>query len=483
MTDAARPLRFIPLDRVPFPALFALGLVARLGGLFFNGMADLYQILLDWGFSVWKHGLVAAFSINYGALSYAAYGLVVRAAEMIPRFWWAPYKLFIVGADVALLVALLQMVPRDRRTAVLVLYWLNPWFILHEPYHGFWEAPHILCGALAVIAVARTNGSPAAWGLTGALLACSAMLKPQGLLYFVGPVGGYLAIQWLRGYRAAFHWWLAGTTAVFLGTSLYFWVNGGSALAVVDNYRSAFSTQSGLSNGGPGIWRFVAFAYGLATAQQEHVAFVRMPRLLIGAGSAAAALSCLAVFSLFALRVAPAGVRLRSSFVDAAAQRLMGVPDVIPRAPGELLLMLLVLGSLVMSQFGVRAHINHSYTAVILLVPLVVQRPTLLRPWALFTGLLALAHVLIYAMGGPVLLPPESILHTYPSAQDLIARVQALPAYRTPDAILVFQQRVWDAIHALPVETIVSLLSPFVFVVACQLCLALFREATGGMSD
>ena len=47
------------------------------------------------------------------------------------------------------------MVPREWRRAIVVLYWLNPWFILHEAYHGFWEAPHILCGALAVIAVSE----------------------------------------------------------------------------------------------------------------------------------------------------------------------------------------------------------------------------------------------------------------------------------------------------------------------------------------
>src|SRR5688572_15392832 len=139
MTDAGRPLRFPALERAPIAALFAAGLALRLAGLLFNGMADIYQILLDWGFSVWKQGLVATFGINYGALSYAAFGFVVRGAELEPRFWWATYKLLIVAVDVGLLLALMQLVRPEQRKTVLVLYWLNPWFIVHEPFHGFWE--------------------------------------------------------------------------------------------------------------------------------------------------------------------------------------------------------------------------------------------------------------------------------------------------------------------------------------------------------
>lgn len=477
MTEPARTLRLSRLDRAPFVALFLAGLALRLPGVLFNGMADIYQILLDWGFSVWKNGLVATFGINYGALSYAAFGLVVRGAEQVPRFWWATYKLLIIGVDVALLFALLRLVPRSRRTLVIALYWLNPWFALHEAYHGFWESPHLLFGVLAASAVIKAKGARWGWAAAGALLVCSAMLKPQGLLYFIVPVGIYLSVQWLRGYRAALHWWIAGAAGTVAMTSLYFWVGGGSGLAVVENYRSAFTSMSGVSNGGPGIWRFFSYTYGVATGQHGHVAFIRMPRILIGAVSAAAALACVAIFLAFGFRVAPTGVDKRRPVDDLIAS-VVGPFNVVQREPGELLLLVMALGSLAMSQFGVRAHINHSYTAVVLLIPLVATHASLFRPWAALTGLLAISHVLIFVVGGPGLLPPESILHTYPAAAGLIAKVQGLPAYGEPDTLLVFQQRVWDTIHRLPVEAIVSLLSPLVFVVACWLVVKLFEVAT-----
>src|SRR4029079_1536641 len=103
--------------------LFVLGLAVRLAGALFNGMVDLHQILLEWGFGVRRDGLVAAFHINYGILSYAAFGVAAWAGELVPRFWWAPYKLIILGCDIAILVVLLRIVPPQRRMLVLLLYW------------------------------------------------------------------------------------------------------------------------------------------------------------------------------------------------------------------------------------------------------------------------------------------------------------------------------------------------------------------------
>ena len=92
--------------------------------------------------------------------------------------------------------------------------------------------------------------------------------------------------------------------------------------------------------------------------------------------------------------------------------------------------------------------------------------------------LLGLSHVLIFGLGNAALLPPESALDRYPDAASLIQRVTALPAYRSPDVILLVQQRVLGFLHQLPGELIVSLLSPVVFVVACLMVRALFEAAT-----
>ena len=142
--------------------LLVVGLLARLLGIFFNGMVDLYEILLEWGFAVVREGLVDAFGINYGIFSYALFGAGAWAADLFPRFWWAPYKLIILAFDIGVFVALLKIVP-TRKLAIVALYWLNPWFILHQAYHGFWEAPHILFGLLAVLAVRQGRREEWKW--------------------------------------------------------------------------------------------------------------------------------------------------------------------------------------------------------------------------------------------------------------------------------------------------------------------------------
>jgi len=474
MSEARGPVRPRDLFRSPLVLFFLLGLLVRLAGTLFNGVTDLYQILLDWGFVVRREGLVAAFHINYGILSYAAFGLAAAAADVMPRFWWAPYKLIILAFDVATLLVLLRVVPPERRTLALILYWLNPWFIIHEAYHGFWEGPHMLFGLLAVLALKRAQAG-GAWFMVGVLLMVSAMFKPQGLIHFIGPLGVYLAVQWLRGNRAPFAFWLAGLATVAGATSLLIAAAGGSAFALVDNYRSAFATMSGVSNGGPGIWRFVSFVYMSATAQTGHVAFVHMPRLLTGILSGVAALACLGVFLVFSVRttIGSGGV----SIVERLASRVMRPDAPVTRPPAETVLLMLALGSLVMSQFGARAHINHSFTAMVLLVPLAAASTDIRRLWTALSALLGLSHLLIFALGNAALLPPDSVLPRYSAAASFVQRVTALPAYRSPDALLVIQQWLANLVSRLPGETLVSLLSPVVFLVACLLVRAIFQVA------
>jgi len=433
--------------------LFLLGLIVRLAGLPFNGMADLYQILLDWGFGVHSRGLVAGFGINYGIFSYAFFGLAAGAAEAVPRFWWAPYKIIILAFDAGVLAALLRLVPRERWTAVMLMFWLNPWFILHEAYYGFWEAPHILCALAAVLVLSRSDRGRA-WAIVGALLMCSAMFKPQGILYFIGPVGVYFLVRWLREPTSDAFYWAAGAAAVAVVTSAAIYLAGGSLFALVENYRSAFTIMSGVSNGGPGFWRFVSFLYMQLTGQSGHVAFLHMPRVLIGALSGVAGIACLAILVVYARQLSNG-----------------------PRTPAEALFLMMTMGALALSQFGARAHINHSYTMMVLMVPLAAIRGEMFKPWLAMNVLLGLSHVLIFGLGDAALLPPAGILSRFPAAHALIQSTMALPAYRSPDAALSVQTAVNAAVHLLPGETLVSLLSPVVFVVACLMVRAMFDAA------
>jgi hypothetical protein len=437
--------------------LLVAGLVVRLAGILFNGMGDLYQILLEWGFAVVHEGLVDAFAINYGIFSYALFGLAAWAAELVPRFWWAPYKLVILAFDIGVLVALLKIAP-TRSLTIVALYWLNPWFILHQAYHGFWEAPHIFFGLLAVLAVRHDSRPEQKWAAAGALLACSAMFKPQGLIHFIGPLGLYLAVEALRSDRKPLAWFVAGCATVFASLALTIAAAGGPPRALLDNYRSAFVTMPGISNGGPGIWRFVSFLYMTATGQDQTIPFVKIPRMTIAVASGVAAIASMGILTLFAWR-----------------RRLTD-------EPARLVLMILALGSLVMAQFGVRAHINHSYTAMVLLVPIAASSTAMRRLWVAMCALLGVSHVLAFGLGHAALLPPAGILYRYSAAHDLIGAVTALPAYAVPDWPLRTQLWVKGVLEIVPGETIVSMLSIAVFALACLMVREIFIESRSAPS-
>jgi hypothetical protein len=465
-------------------ALAVVGLVLRLGGLFFSGMSDIYQMLLEWGAAVRNDGLARAFAINYGPLSYALFGVATTLGEHVPRFWWLPYKLMILVFDVGVLALLLRLVPSTHHLAIFALFWANPWFILHEAYHGFWEAPHIAFGLLAVLASESANRRDRAWAVVGALLMCSALFKPQGLLHFVVPFGGYLVVQALvRGARAPLAWYVGGVGLVAGLVSLWFRAAGGSWLALVDNYRSVARTMSSVSNGGPGIWQLVVFVYMTLTGQEGHVAFVRMPRVWIGIFSATSGLICIAVLGWFALKYAledEASATSAPQTLRANSWWGRALQPVASLTAPSLVLLGLTLGALVVSQFGARAHVNHSYTAMVLLVPLAATGLTIRRWWYAMVGVLAVVHLATFRFGPPVLLPQAEILDRYTAAQTLVKAIVALPAYQSPDAILRLQSAANRTVEWLPGPAGLAVLSAAAFVIACGLVRALFRRAAIG---
>jgi hypothetical protein len=82
-------------------------------------------------------------------------------------------------------------------------------------------------------------------------------------------------------------------------------------------------------------------------------------------------------------------------------------------------------------------------------------------------------------LGSARLAPPAEILYRYPAAAPLIERVTSLPAYTTPDWLLTFQDSVNGLAQHSSGETVVSLLSVGVFVLACLVVRSLFRVPQG----
>jgi hypothetical protein len=457
-----------------FPvALFLLGLALRLPGLLFNGMGDLYQIILDWGAGVHHLGLVDAFGINYGILSYAAFGAAEAAAEWIPRFWWAPYKLLVIAFDTGVCLALLALVPpRDRRW-LICLVWLNPWFIIHGAYHGFWEGPHLLFGLLAVLTLSRFADEQRAWAAAGALLMCSAMFKPQGLIHFAGPLGLYLAVQYVRGVRRPLVSFSMGLGAVAMVTFLGIWIAGGSKLALYDNYRSAATTMGKMSNGGPGLWRFLSWAYMEVTHQSGLVLDMKISRPALATLTAVSGLLCAGILLPFSIRL---GLLRREPGAPAAvASRLLRPPDV--RWPdAQVAFAVLTLGALVVSQFGPRAHINHSYVPMMMLALFALRDRVLFWLWVAMNLMLGLAHLSTFGFGGSVVTLPVSQWFRYPQAGALLDRIRGLAAYSAPDGLLALQATVNGILATLPGQRAISMMSVLVFLVACGLVWRVFRS-------
>ena len=460
--------------------LFLAGLALRLPGLFVNANPDVFQIILDWGFDVRALGLARAFGINYGVLSYAVFGVAADLGAEMPRFWWLPYKAAILVFDTAVLVALWRLVSPGARGLVTGLYWLNPWFIVHGAYQGFWEGPYLLFGVLAVLSLGQRGSTGRGWFVCGLLLMTSGMFKPQGLIHFVGPLGLFLGLEWLRGRTRPLQAFTGGLTLVALVLTLGIVAGGGSPLALARNIESSGTTMPNLSNGGPNLWRFVSFAGMEWLGQSGPVTDFRPGRAWVAALSLVSGLVCLAVFLAFGrrltLREPPIGVARR--WLSGLVQRLSTTltPSSVGAATAALLF--LVIGGLVMSQFGVRAHINHSYGASVLLVPLVVTNRRLLPWWVGFVTIQAAAHLATYGIGTPLLLPPESAFVAYPHAVDLIDQIRTLPAYTRPGTILVLQTSVNAWLSQSISPTAVAVLS----LGTCACAVGLLRELVAGLS-
>lgn len=443
-----------------FPlAIWIAGLLLRAPGLFLNGNPDLIEIMFSWGTRVLSLGLAQGFDINYGILSYAAFGAAAALAEEMPRYWFLPVKAFTLAFEAAAVWALLRLARPPMRVWVLAVVWLNPWFILHGAYLGFWEAPHILCALLAVLVLAQAQDRRA-WLAVGVLLFCSSQFKPQGLLHFAAPLGLYLAVHAMRGRPRPLLWYCAGFGAAAAIASLLLWAGGASPLVLIDNVRSAMLSRPWLSNGGLGIWRFVTFVAMEWQGMEGPITLwkVSIPWLLT-----VSALSSLVLLALF--------VRFLSGLAD----------DRQPSAWSVYLV--LVFGALVLSQFGLRSHINHTYPALLLLIPLLPGRRTMQVAWGVTMALMLLAHAAAYGIGDAGMLPSDDVLAKYQYADRLADLVRPLSAVTEPDAVLRMQAVVTAWLARLATDRWLSVLSLLVFAAACVLTAGLFTMARTGRAD
>ena len=438
-------------------SLFVLGLVLRLSGLLFNGMHDLDQILFEWGSGVRVLGIARAFVENYGVFSYALYGIAVAMAEQVPRFWWAPYKLMEVSFEALVLLALYLALPAGRKKFAFILYWLNPWFILHGAWQGFWEGPHTLCAWLAVLSLGKVRQEKLAWVLAGVTLMTGAMFKPQGLVYFVIPVGIYLGLQWIRYRRLAWVWFAVGVILVGVVATGFLVISGGGIWQIPRNYLTSATVMPNLCNGCISIWRPITVV----------LYAVLGPRGFADVLGPVAPLNSL--LNLIFLCAAWALVAVFSWRIPLTQKRLA--------YPGVFLI--LTFAGLVMSQLGPRAHINHAYAGLVLLIPLAIANRRVLVPWVIMVAIHLYSHLAVYHLGRDMVLPEMYL--DYAPARLLIARVNAALVTQAYTPLLQFQGSINQWLRRLPVEPVLTQLSVIQFVCVMMIIYEMFQLARPGL--
>ncbi len=432
-----------------FVSLFALGFVLRLPGLLFNGIHDLDEIIFKWGCAVKELGLARGFDTNYGVFSYISYGLAVALAEQLPRFWWAPYKAMELSFEIAVFLALRKVVPSDSRHWILLTYWLNPWFIVHGSWQGYWEGPHTFLALLAVWCLAQARSEKLAWAGAGASLMAAAMFKPQGLVYFAIPLGIYVGLQWLRRRSMTLLWYTAGSMTTLAFATGLLAIDKGGFWQIPRNYMTAASSLPNLCNACISIWRPLTVLLYVALGPDRFSS-------VLGPGSSLNDLLSLIsfglVFALIAWLAWQATLSLDGSRHSSA-------------------LLILAFSSVVIPQLTTHAHINHTFAGLVLLVPFVLARRRMLVPWISMIAIHLYSHLAVYQLGRSIVVP-EMYLDFAP-AQPLLMRVNAALATQAYTPLLQFQENINQFLrHYLPVEPVVSQLSVLQF-----LCvLVLVRE-------
>jgi hypothetical protein len=467
-------------NRIPF-GLFIAGLGLRLPGLLFNGMPhDLDQMILQWGSSVRSLGLAAAFRDNYGMFSYALYGVAAGLAEYVPRFWWLPYKAMEVSAEAAVLFALCRLLPDGRSHVALFMYWLNPWFIVHGAWQGFWEGPHTLFVLLALLCLRQVRNNTYRWVLAGICLMTGAMFKPQGLIYFVGPVGLYLILQLLCKGRPHLNQsplipFLAGLFMIVAVSTTLLVMRGADVLAIPKNYTTAITVMPNLCNECINIWRPVTRVLQMISGQSGPTDTLRLPRLLytpLQAVILSFTIGLIGVFSWMLLRARsqPFGEFLRRPADENGFASYLKV------------FMLLAFAGIVFPQLATRAHINHAYAGLVLLIPLAAANRPILVAWMAMTASHFYGHIATYQLGRSVIFSYNRYVD-YSQSRVLISQIEAAMVTHPYEALLNFQARINHFLVAyLPQEPLISLISAMQFVCLLVVIREMFTLVSGSNS-
>jgi hypothetical protein len=127
-----------------------------------------------------------------------------------------------------------------------------------------------------------------------------------------------------------------------------------------------------------------------------------------------------------------------------------------PIAPYVGAYLVLVFGSLAIPQLATRAHMNHTYAGLVLLIPLAINRRPVLLAWLAMVTVHWYAHISVLALGQSTLSTGIPLEHLPPSAAVLLNRIDT----ESYPLLLQFQGQANQLIgQFLPAYPVVSLLA------------------------
>lgn len=339
---------------------FVVVLVLKLVFVGDKGTGDM-DVALGWGRTLLRVGLVDGYTGSNFPIAFQIYEGLVWFARQVGMDGYAAMKALNLACDLGTfwgLRALLRGWDLDPRWAFA--YWLSPYFLVMA-WLGY---DHFQMGLIVVVTLllAQRVRSTRGWLLVSVPFGIGFLQRPQ-VQALVGAVAAYAGIVALDAWRregrsvraAVWHertrralLLLVVPAVLFVVYTVWFWAGGKDALYLTHAYQQIAAFSPALSANMLNVWQMVAELYRHG---DEQLSTVRGPGALHALAGAISAVALLAGVWFIVRSERP------------------GRPFSVT------LLYLFALGAIVMPNLYTRAHDNHLFLGLVLVVPLVAMLP------------------------------------------------------------------------------------------------------------
>lgn len=327
--------------------LIIIGFILRFAGIFFNGNHN-FDTYREWGYNTKTKGLAHAYNGSYGPITYLIMGFTDTLASATPQIWWMPYKAANLLFEVLILFVLFKFLPKHK-LEVIFMYWLNPWFIISGSWAGFWDAAFLFFILLSLVYLDYREKRN--FFVAGLMLGTSFCIKPQTVAALSAMAVYFLVYKLLKFKFKEFLQFSAGTLLPFFIFSFYFFINAIGSTFLLQEYSRIRLYMPYLVNSEINIWhtvtRIVMFYQNL-TGPVYILNTTTYPYNIIEKAG----------YIIFLLL-------LVFYFVNSLAKKTDRYKLFFTKS--------LTLPFILMPQILTKSHVNHFYSATILLIPLIIE--------------------------------------------------------------------------------------------------------------